>query len=215
MNRLRFRNFQLVSDEADLSVDVMRFFAIVAICLFALAPVIDGQGQMHGQPSLVHFQPQGIEQKGYMVSRVSDSQSVSPRSAPTESEDQHGTLGQNEVPIENKGIRFVSQAAFDGAIASKHISLWVLTNSNRFVYDVDFQKFRQGDEFTLLYPIGEAEVGEALKNLAPQGPYNSPTRWFITLPLDTVQQASAQLHAADSWILLNSQATIIPHTESL
>lgn len=160
-----------------------------------------------------------------MVSLLSNVQSVSPRTAAFESENQDGTPGQNppapvdsarqiDVLRDNKGIRFVSQGAFDSAIASKSISLWVVTDNARFVYDADLHKFRPGDEFTLLYPIGEAEIGEALKNLAPQGSYNSPTRWFITLPLDTVQQASAQLHVADSWILLNSQATIIPHTES-
>jgi hypothetical protein len=225
MNRLRFRNSQLLSDEADLSVDVMRFFAIVAICLFALAPVIDGQGQVHVQQGLVHRQPLAIEQGAHMVSPVSNVQSASPQTAAFESENQDGTLGQNppapvddarqnDVPSESKGIRFVSQGAFDSAIGSKSISLWVETNNARFVYDVDMHKFRPGDEFTLLYPIREAEIGEALKRLAPQGPDQTAKRWYITLPFDTVKQASAQLRTADSWILLSAQAGIIPHKES-
>jgi hypothetical protein len=225
MNRLRFRSSQLLSDEADLSVDVMRFFAIVAICLFALAPVIEGQGQVHIQPGPEHRQPLVIEQEAHMVSLVSNVQSVSPRTAAFESENQDGTLGQNppapvdgarqnDVLSEDKGIRFVNQGAFDSAIASKHISLWVVTKNARFVYDVDMHEFRPGDEFRLLYPIGEAEIGEALKRLVPQGPDHSPKRWYITLPLDTVKQASAQLRTADSWILLSAQAGIIPHKES-
>lgn len=220
MNRFRCRSSPFLNDEADLSVDVMRFFAIVAICLFALAPMIDGGGKGQAQHGLELRQPQVVEKKAYTDSLVSDVENVVPRSvafklnnydraqqrirpAPTDN------ASQKDEQLEEKGIRFISQRAFDSAIASKRISLWVKTNDARFVFDVDRNKFRLGDEVALLYPIGDAEINEQLKSLAAVASRQPAKEWYITLPTDTVRQAAAALQAADKWVLLSAQASII------
>lgn len=197
------------AEDADLNVDVMRFFAIVALCLFAILP--------HTEPSTTSRETKNDRiYSGDMGSALTQKVlNASPSVPQAESISAQGLAQQTppsstqivehtEVHIPSSAIeapqweaihvpspaadqdsvRFLNAHTFTEAVANGSIMLIYHYHEASFFFDADEAVFKPIANMSLqIFRLAISEIPESFRRLAPLNKESDTVgQWFITLP---------------------------------
>jgi hypothetical protein len=184
---------QSVVEEGELHVDVMRFFAVIALCLFAVLSAVGGQ-------------------RDQAVSQTAKSSDTAERSAPLTSLIR--TTGDEVEELSasppSQGMRFENHFAFQQAVVSGAVTLWQINAQYQYRYEVESGQLLpsvMSDE--LFFTIGEADAIKFLDREDARRRSNAAVGdWYITLPKATLNQVGQEFRKASGWVVLDGSASI-------
>ena len=184
---------QAAIEEGELHVDVMRFFAVIAVCLFAVLSAVGGQG----------------DQAAPQTAKSSDTAEMS---APFAS--LIGTAGDEVEELSalppSPGMRFEDHFAFPQAAVSGAVTLWKINTQYQYQYEVESGQLLPStipDE--LFFTIDEADAIKFLdRENARRGSNAIDGDWYITLPKATLNKVGQEFRKASGWVILDGSASI-------
>ena len=192
-----YRN-QVAIEEGELHVDVMRFFAIIAVCLFAVLSAVGGQSN---DASIKTAKTPGTNQMSApavgSVGNVDDE------------------VGELSAPPTSQGIRFKDHVAFQQAVVSGAVTLWKFNDQHQYQYEVESGQLLPSvmpDE--LFFSLDKDDAIKFLDRENARREFNaSDGDWHITLPKGTLSQVGKELRKAKGWVILNGSASIAKPAE--
>ena len=198
MNGVSYYRTQVAIEEGELHVDVMRFFAIIAVCLFAVLSAVGGQSTD-------------------ALTETTKTQGTFEMSAPAV-----GSVGNvdNEVevvsaPPTSQGIRFKDHVAFQQAVVNGAVTLWKFNDQHQYQYEVESGQLLPSvmpDE--LFFNLDKDDAVKFLdRENARRGFKKIDGDWYITLPKGTLSQVGKELRKAKGWVILDESASIAKPAE--
>ena len=198
MNGVSYYRTQVAIEEGELHVDVMRFFAIIAVCLFAVLSAVGGQSTD-------------------ALTETTKTQGTFEMSAPAV-----GSVGNvdNEVevvpaPPTSQGIRFKDHLAFQQAVVNGAVTLWKFNDQHQYQYEVESGQLLPSvmpDE--LFFNLDKDDAVKFLdRENARRGFKKIDGDWYITLPKGTLSQVGKELRKAKGWVILDGSASIAKPAE--
>jgi hypothetical protein len=198
MNGASHYRTQVAIEEGELHVDVMRFFAIIAVCLFAVLSAVGGKSTD-------------------ALTETTKTQGTFEMSAPAV-----GTVGdvddEGEVvsaPPTSKGIRFKDHVAFQQAVVNGAVTLWKFNDQHQYQYEVDSGQLLPSvvpDE--LFFNLDKDDAIKFLDRENARRGFNTiEGDWYITLPKGTLSQVGKELRKAKGWVILDGSASIVNPAE--
>ena len=198
MNGASHYRTQAAIEEGELHVDVMRFFAIIAVCLFAVLSAVGGQSTD-------------------ALTETTKAQGTFEMSAPAV-----GSVGNvdNEVevvpaPPTSQGIRFKDHVAFQQAVVNGAVTLWKFNDQHQYQYEVESGQLRPSvmpDE--LFFSLDKDDAIKFLDRENARRGFNAiEGDWYITLPKGTLSQVGKELRKAKGWVILDGSASIAKPAE--
>ena len=193
----RYRT-QASIEDGELHVDVMRFFAIIAVCLFAVLSAVVGQS--NDAPTKTAKTPGTYE---LLAPAVSSRGNIDDE------------VGELSAPPTSQGMRFKDHVAFQQAVINGSVTLWKIDDQHRYQYEVEsgqlLPRVMPDDLFFVI------EKDDAMKFLdrenARRGFNALDGDWYITLPKGTLSQVSKELRKAKGWVILDESASIAKSAE--
>lgn len=185
-------------EDGELHVDVMRFFAIIAVCLFAVLSAVVGQS--NDAPPETAKTPGTYEML-----------------APAESSrgNVDDEVGELSAPAASQGMRFKDHVAFQQAVISGAVTLWKFDTQHRYQYEVESGQFLprvMPDD--LFFSLDEDDAMDFLDRENARKGFNAlDGDWYITLPKGTLSQVSKELRKAKGWVILDASASIAKPAE--
>ena len=189
---------QVAIEEGELHVDVMRFFAIIAVCLFAVLSAVGGQSndastKAANTPGTYEMSAPAIGSVGNVGDEV----------------------GGLSAPPTSQGIRFKDHVAFQQAVVSGAVTLWKFNDQHQYQYEVESGQLLPSvmpDE--LFFSLDKDDAIKFLDRENARREFNaSDGDWYITLPKGTLSQVGKELRKAKGWVLLNGSASIAKPVE--
>jgi hypothetical protein len=193
MNGASHYRTQVAIEEGELHVDVMRFFAIIAVCLFAVLSAVGGQGNdaLKETAKTAGSYKMSAPAVGSVVNV--DDEVEEPSAPPT-----------------SQGIRFKDHVAFEQAVVTEAVTLWKFNDQHRYQYEVESGQLLPSvmpDE--LFFNIDEADVFKFLEQENSRRRLNGiDGNWYITLPKATLSRIGKELQDAKGWVILDESASI-------
>ena len=193
MNGASHYRTQVAIEEGELHVDVMRFFAIIAVCLFAVLSAVGGQST-DAQTETIKTS-NTFEMSAPAVGSVGNvDDEVEELSAPSASQ----------------GIRFKDHVAFQQAVVNGAVTLWKFNDQHQYQYEVE-----SGQLLPSVMPdelFFNLDKDDAIKFLdrenVRRGFKKIDGDWYITLPKGTLSQVGKELRKAKGWVILDGSASI-------
>ena len=185
-------------EEGELHVDVMRFFAIIAVCLFAALSAVGGQStdaltETTKTPGTFEMSAPAVGSVGNVDNEV-EAVSATPKS---------------------QGIRFEDHVAFQQAVVNGAVTLWKFNDQHQYQYEVE-----SGQLLPSVMPeelFFSLDRDDAIKFLdrenARRGLNAIEGDWYITLPKGTLSQVGKELRKAKGWVILDGSAAIAKPAE--
>ena len=185
-------------EEGELHVDVMRFFAIIAVCLFAALSAVGGQSTD-------------------ALTETTKTPGTFEMSAPAV-----GSVGNADNEVEavsatptSQGMRFKDHVAFQQAVVNGAVTLWKFNDQHQYQYEVE-----SGQLLPSVMPeelFFSLDRDDAIKFLdrenARRGLNAIEGDWYITLPKGTLSQVGKELRKAKGWVILDGSAAIAKPAE--
>ena len=198
MNGASHYRTQAAIEEGELHVDVMRFFAIIAVCLFAALSAVGGQSTD-------------------ALTETTKTPGTFEMSAPAV-----GSVGNADNEVEavsatptSQGIRFKDHVAFQQAVVNGAVTLWKFNDQHQYQYEVE-----SGQLLPSVMPeelFFSLDRDDAIKFLdrenARRGLNAIEGDWYITLPKGTLSQVGKELRKAKGWVILDGSAAIAKPAE--
>ena len=198
MNGASHYRTQAAIEEGELHVDVMRFFAIIAVCLFAALSAVGGQSTD-------------------ALTETTKTPGTFEMSAPAV-----GSVGNADNEVEavsatptSQGIRFKDHVAFQQAVVNGAVTLWKFNDQHQYQYEVE-----SGQLLPSVMPeelFFSLDRDDAIKFLdrenARRGLNAIEGDWYITLPKGTLSQVGKELRKAKGWVILDGSASIAKPAE--
>ena len=185
-------------EEGELHVDVMRFFAIIAVCLFAVLSAVGGQST-DAQTETTKT-PNTFEMSAPAVGSVgnADNEVEAVSATPT-----------------SQGIRFKDHVAFQQAVVNGAVTLWKFNDQHQYQYEVESGQLLPSvmpDE--LFFSLDKDDAIKFLdRENARRGFKKIDGDWYITLPKGTLSQVGKELRKAKGWVILDGSASIAKPAE--
>ena len=198
MNGASHYRTQVAIEEGELHVDVMRFFAIIAVCLFAVLSAVGGQSndalrETAKTPGTFEMSAPAVGSVGNVDDEV---EVVS-------------------APPTSHGIRFKDHVAFQQAVVNGAVTLWKFNDQHQYQYEVE-----SGQLLPSVMPeelFFSLDRDDAIKFLdrenARRGLNAIEGDWYITLPKGTLSQVGKELRKAKGWVILDGSASIAKPAE--
>ena len=185
-------------EEGELHVDVMRFFAIIAVCLFAVLSAVGGQSTD-------------------ALTETTETPGTFEMSAPVV-----GSVGNFDDEVEvvsapptSQGIRFKDHLAFQQAVVNGAVTLWKFNDQHQYQYEVESGQLLPSvmpDE--LFFSLDKDDAIKFLdRENARRGFKKIDGDWYITLPKGTLSQVGKELRKAKGWVILDGSAAIAKPAE--
>ena len=185
-------------EEGELHVDVMRFFAIIAVCLFAALSAVGGQSTD-------------------ALTETTKTPGTFEMSAPAV-----GSVGNADNEVEavsatptSQGIRFKDHVAFQQAVVNGAVTLWKFNDQHQYQYEVESGQLLPSvmpDE--LFFSLDRDDAIKFLdRENARRGLNAIEGDWYITLPKGTLSQVGKELRKAKGWVILDGSAAIAKPAE--
>ena len=198
MNGASHYRTQVAIEEGELHVDVMRFFAIIAVCLFAVLSAVGGQSND-------------------ALTETAKTPGIYEMSIPAE-----GSVGNvdDEVeelsaPPKSQGIRFKDHVTFQQAVVNGAVTLWKFNDQHQYQYEVGSGQLLPSflpDE--LFFSLDKDDAIKFLDRENARRGFNAiDGDWYITLPKDTLSQVGKELRKAKGWVILDESASIAKPAE--
>ena len=198
MNGASHYRTQVAIEEGELHVDVMRFFAIIAVCLFAVLSAVGGQSND-------------------ALTETAETPGTFEMSAPAA-----GSVGNVDDEVEvvaapptSHGLRFRDHVAFQQAVVNGAVTLWKFNDQHQYQYEVE-----SGQLLPSVMPdelFFNLDKDDAIKFLdrenARRGFKKIDGDWYITLPKGTLSQVGKELRKAKGWVILDGSASIAKPAE--
>ena len=185
-------------EDGELHVDVMRFFAIIAVCLFAVLSAVVGQS--NDAPTETAKTPGTYE----MLALAESSRG-----------NVDDEVGELSAPAASQGMRFKDHVAFQQAVISGAVTLWKFDTQHRYQYEVESGQFLprvMPDD--LFFSLDEDDAMDFLDRENARKGFNAlDGDWYITLPKGTLSQVSKELRKAKGWVILDASASIAKPAE--
>ena len=194
MNGASHYRTQVAIEEGELHVDVMRFFAIIAVCLFAVLSAIGGQSndaltETAKTPGTYQMSAPAVGSVGNFDNEVEDL-SVTPTS---------------------QGIRFKDNVAFQQAVVNGAVTLWKFNDQHQYQYEVESGQLLPSvvpDE--LFFSLDKDDAIKFLDRENARRGFNAiDGDWYITLPKGTLSQVGKELRNANGWVILDGSASVL------
>jgi len=185
-------------EEGELHVDVMRFFAIIAVCLFAVLSAVGGQStdaltETTKTPGTFEMSAPAVGSVGNVDNEV-EAVSATPKS---------------------QGIRFKDHVAFQQAVVNGAVTLWKFNDQHQYQYEVESGQLLPSvtpDE--LFFSLSKDDAIKFLdRENARRGLNAIEGDWYITLPKGTLSQVGKELRKAKGWVILDGSAAIAKPAE--
>ena len=198
MNGASHYRTQVAIEEGELHVDVMRFFAIIAVCLFAVISAVGGQSN----------------DASTQTAKTPGSYEMSaPAAASLGNVDDE--VEELSAPPTSQGIRFKDHVAFQQAVVNGAVTLWKFNDQHQYQYEVE-----SGQLLPSVMPkelFFNLDKDDAIKFLdrenARRGLNAIEGDWYITLPKGTLSQVGKELRKAKGWVILDGSAAIAKPAE--
>ena len=187
---------RVVIEEGELHVDVMRFFAIIAVCLFAVLSAVGGQSNDALRETAKT--PGTFEMSAPAVGSV-------------------GNVDDEVVaaPPTSHGIRFRDHVAFQQAVVNGAVTLWKFNDQHQYQYEVESGQLLPSvmpDE--LFFSLDKDDAIKFLDRENARRGFNAiEGDWYITLPKGTLSQVGKELRKAKGWVILDGSASIAKPAE--
>ena len=185
---------QVAIEEGELHVDVMRFFAIIAVCLFAVLSAVGGQST-DAQTETTKT-PNTFEMSAPAVGSVGNV------------DDEAEELS---APPTSQGIRFKDHVAFQQAVVNGAVTLWKFNDQHQYQYKVESGQLLPSvipDE--LFFSLDEDDAIKFLDRENARRGFNAiDGDWYITLPKGTLSQVRKELRNANGWVILDGSASVL------
>lgn len=207
----RRRGMAAVSDDAELSVDVMRFFAIVAMILFAVMARIDPTVP---PPSDLVI-PTIVVKEAPVVLPQSPGQSVMWQKRSVEPLNREKSMGDQRAAVAGE-VRFRDHAAFSSAVDNGFIDLIFISDELRYHWVPSRFEFRPlhnlsarafgvpGNEIPNTFVRVAKRIRDALGNRS-----TSALKWYVTMPANTQSRLMDNPHALEQGAILDGTASPI------
>ena len=198
MNGASHYRTQVAIEEGELHVDVMRFFAIIAVCLFAVLSAVGGQStnaqtETTKAPNTFEMSAPAVGSAGNADNEV-EAMSATPTS---------------------QGIRFKDHVAFQQAVVTGAVTLWKFNDQHQYQYEVESGQLLPSvmpDE--LFFSLDKDDAIKFLdRENARRGLNAIEGDWYITLPKGTLSQVGKELRKAKGWVILDGSAAIAKPAE--
>ena len=193
MNGASHYRTQVAIEEGELHVDVMRFFAIIAVCLCAVLSAVGGQST-DAQTETTKT-PNTFEMSAPAVGSVGNF------------DDEVEVVSE---PPTSQGIRFKDHLAFQQAVVNGAVTLWKFNDQHQYQYEVESGQLLPSvmpDE--LFFSLDEDDAIKFLdRENAIRGFKTIDGDWYITLPKGTLSQVGKELRKAKGWVILDGSASI-------
>ena len=198
MNGASHYRTQVAIEEGELHVDVMRFFAIIAVCLFAVISAVGGQStdaltKTTKTPGAFEMSAPAVGSAGNADNEV-EAMSATPTS---------------------QGIRFKDHVAFQQAVVNGAVTLWKFNDQHQYQYEVESGQLLPSvmpDE--LFFSLDKDDAIKFLdRENARRGLNAIEGDWYITLPKGTLSQVGKELRKAKGWVILDGSAAIAKPAE--
>ncbi|MEK9877240.1 MAG: hypothetical protein VW684_11325 [Betaproteobacteria bacterium] len=169
----RYRT-QALGGEDELSVDVMRFFAVIAVCLFSVLSVV---GSSRGTTEMQSVKTGNFseittekELTGGSASIKTDTDQLKRlllerRTARTSASAFNASAGKpidTDPPLNgesSQGLRFLDEVAFEEAVLSGAVTLWKIEDKYQYQFQVQSKKLQlRPPTSDLLFTIDAADV---------------------------------------------------------
>lgn len=189
---------QVAIEEAELHIDVMRFFAIIAVCLFAVLSAVGGQSndastQTAKTPGTNEVSAPAVGSVGNVDDEVEE----------------------QSAPPTSQGIRFKNDGSFQQAVVSGAVTLWRFNDRHQYQYEVESGQLLPSvmpDE--LFFSLDKDDAIRFLdRENARRGFKKIDGDWYITLPKDTLIQVGKELRKAKGWVILDGSASVAKPAE--
>ena len=198
MNGASHYRSQVAIEEAELHVDVMRFFAIIAVCLFAVLSAVGGQST-NAQTETTKA-PNTFEMSAPAVGSVGNF------------DDEVEVVSE---PPTSQGIRFKDHLAFQQAVVNGAVTLWKFNDQHQYQYEVKSGQLLPSvmpDE--LFFSLHKDDAVKFLdRENSRRGLVAIEGDWYITLPKGTLSQVGKELRKAKGWVILDGSAAIAKPAE--
>lgn len=198
MNGASHYRTQVAIEEGELPVDVMRFFAIIAVCLFAVLSAVGDQGND-------------------ALTETAKTSGTYEMSAPTVSAagNVDDEVEKLSTPSTSQGIRFKDHVAFQQAVVSGTVTLWKFNDQHQYQYEVESGQLLPSvmpDE--LFFSLDKDDAIKFLDRENARRGFNAiEGDWYITLPKGTLSQVGKELRKAKGWVILDGSASIAKPAE--
>ena len=198
MNGASHYRTQVAIEEGELHVDVMRFFAIIAVCLFAVISAVGGQSN----------------DASTQTAKTPGSYEMSaPAAASLGNVDDE--VEELSAPPTSQGIRFKDHVAFQQAVVNGAVTLWKFNDQHQYQYEVESGQLRPSvmpDE--LFFSLDKDDAIKFLDRENARRGFNAiEGDWYITLPKGTLSQVGKELRKAKGWVILDGSASIAKPAE--
>ena len=198
MNGASHYRTQVAIEEGELHVDVMRFFAIIAVCLFAVLSAVGGQSND-------------------ALTETAETPGTFEMSAPAA-----GSVGNVDDEVEvvaapptSHGLRFRDHVAFQQAVVNGAVTLWKFNDQHQYQYEVESGQLLPNvmpDE--LFFSLEKDDAIKFLDRENGRRDFNAiEGDWYITLPKGTLSQVGKKLRKAKGWVILDGSASIAKPAE--
>ena len=198
MNGASHYRTQVAIEEGELPVDVMRFFAIIAVCLFAVLSAVGDQGND-------------------ALTETAKTSGTYEMSAPTVSSagNVDDEVEKLSTPPTSQGIRFKDHVAFQQAVVNGTVTLWKFNDQHQYQYEVESGQLLPSvmpDE--LFFSLDKDDAIKFLDRENARRGFNAiEGDWYITLPKGTLSQVGKELRKAKGWVILDGSASIAKPAE--
>jgi hypothetical protein len=198
MNGASHYRTQAAIEEGELHVDVMRFFAIIAVCLFAVLSAVGGKStdaltETTKTPGTFEMSAPAVGSVG----NVDDEVKVV------------------SAPPTSQGIRFKDHVAFQQAVVNGAVTLWKFNDQHQYQYEVESGQLLPSvmpDE--LFFTLDKDDAIKFLDRENARRGFNTiEGDWYITLPKGTLSQVGKELRKAKGWVILDGSASIAKPAE--
>ena len=198
MNGASHYRTQVAIEEGELHVDVMRFFAIIAVCLFAVLSTVGGQSndalrETAKTPGTYEMSLPAVGSEGNVDDEVEEA----------------------SAPPTSQGIRFKDHVAFQQAVVNGAVTLWKFNDQHQYQYEVESGQLLPSvtpDE--LFFSLDKDDAIKFLDRENARRGFNARDGdWYITLPKGTLREVGKELRKAKGWVILNGSASIAQPTE--
>ena len=185
---------QVAIEEGELHVDVMRFFAIIAVCLFAVISAVGGQS--NDASTQTAETPGSYEMSAPAVGSVGNVDDE---------------VEELSAPPTSQGIRFKDHVAFQQAVVNGAVTLWKFNDQHQYQYKVESGQLLPSvipDE--LFFSLEEDDAIKFLDRENARRGFNAiDGDWYITLPKGTLSQVRKELRNANGWVILDGSASVL------
>ena len=198
MNGASHYRAQVAIEEGELHVDVMRFFAIIAVCLFAVLSAVGGLS--NDASTKAAKTPGTYEMSAPAVGSVGNVDDE---------------VEMVSAPPTSQGIRFKDHVAFQQAIVNGAVTLWKFNDQHQYQYEVESGQLLPSvmpDE--LFFSLDKDDAVNFLDRENARRGFNAVEGdWYITLPKGTLSQVGKELRKAKGWVILDGSASIAKPAE--